>query len=487
MWKKALYKFHRILGTLLSILFMLWFLTGFVMIYHNFPKISDQEKYRGLSVIDASYSEEIDSLINYLSDANLHFETFLLKSKAEGKFLIEYGTKENYFIVNDKKQSINRQSFADIQDYATRLNHAPIIRVDTLNNLDRWVPYDKHYKDFPLYKFYYQDENKSELYVSSQTGEGIQYSNTDSRFWAWMGAIPHWLYIFNLRHYTDIWKTVVIALSGIGSLMCLSGIIIAVRSFYKRYRRKKKIQSPYKSIYKWHHVLGFIFGIFIFTFAFSGMMSLQKVPQWIIKTHNPQLEKNVNNNPLTILPNKYPLDYKDILEIYKGEIQKLEWSIYGDKPYYKIVMNDSLFFIDASVSNKSTKLYLTEDDVKKRIDKIHSGSNYKIELMTDYDNYYIHKRYKYPLPVYKVTVDDPDKSLYYINPETTETRYFNTNIRARKWTYQALHSFSIKWFLDRPVIWNILMWISMIGGTMVSITGVILSLRFIIRKMKKFR
>jgi hypothetical protein len=44
MLKNILYSIHRILGTLLSILFLVWFLSGFVMMYHTFPKATERDK-----------------------------------------------------------------------------------------------------------------------------------------------------------------------------------------------------------------------------------------------------------------------------------------------------------------------------------------------------------------------------------------------------------------------------------------------------------
>lgn len=453
------------------------------MIYHNFPRITDNQKYSGISPIYTENIPQIDSLISKVSETK-QVESFSLKGTTKGEFQIEYKVEGNYFIQNSEGHETKRQGFSEIQAYASKVNDAHIIRIDTVESLGRWVPYDKNNADFPLYKFYFGDDKKFELYVSTQTGEGVQYSNSDDRFWAWVGAIPHWLYIANLRHYTGLWKGVVIGLSGIGCLMCIAGMIIGFRSFYKRYKNKKEQKSPYKSVYKWHHVLGFIFGIFVFTFAFSGMMSLQKVPQWIIKTHNPELETDANYNPLTISPDKYPLNYKDVLKKHEGKIQKIEWSAFGSLPVYKVVINDSLYFFDAS-TNQVKELHLTEKEIRNKLSKNHSEDIIQIELMDDYDNYYIHKRYIYPLPVYKVTINNADKSLYYINPKTGETRYFNTNTRFRKWTYQALHSFSIKYFLDRPVLWNIFMWVTMLGGTIVSITGVYLSFKYLKRKIKK--
>lgn len=189
------------------------------------------------------------------------------------------------------------------------------------------------------------------------------------------------------------------------------------------------------------------------------------------------------DNPLVLYPGKYPLNYKSILSVYKNKIQKLEWCSFGNKPFYKAVINDSLYFFDAT-SDTVKQLYLTENNIIDRINLIQTETM-QIELMNDYDNYYIHKKQKLPLPVYKVTMNDIDKSTYYINPETTDIRYFNTNTKVRKWTYQALHSFSIKWLLDKPVLWNIIMWTTMIGGSLVSITGIWLSMKYISRKRKE--
>lgn len=41
---KLMYSIHRILGTLLCILFLMWFLSAFVMMYHRFPRVSAKEK-----------------------------------------------------------------------------------------------------------------------------------------------------------------------------------------------------------------------------------------------------------------------------------------------------------------------------------------------------------------------------------------------------------------------------------------------------------
>ena len=37
---------HKVLGTLLSILFLVWFLSGLVMIYHSFPQVNPYDRLK---------------------------------------------------------------------------------------------------------------------------------------------------------------------------------------------------------------------------------------------------------------------------------------------------------------------------------------------------------------------------------------------------------------------------------------------------------
>ena len=50
---KLMYSIHRILGTLLCILFLMWFFLDIVMMYHRFPRVSAKEKMQ-LSLIHIS-------------------------------------------------------------------------------------------------------------------------------------------------------------------------------------------------------------------------------------------------------------------------------------------------------------------------------------------------------------------------------------------------------------------------------------------------
>ena len=102
--------------------------------------------------------------------------------------------------------------------------------------------------------------------------------------------------------------------------------------------------------------------------------------------------------------------------------------------------------------------------------------------MDEYDEYYLSRTHALPLPVYKVDIDNADKTTYYINPHNGDTKYLTQNKRAKKWVFSGIHYLNIKWLVEHPVIWTILIWTLCLGGAFVSLTGVVLGIKFLKRK-----
>ncbi len=60
----------------------------------------------------------------------------------------------------------------------------------------------------PLYKYSFRDGQQ--VYVNGDTAEVVQYTTTSSRFWAYLGAIPHWMYFTPLRKNQPQWFSFVV-------------------------------------------------------------------------------------------------------------------------------------------------------------------------------------------------------------------------------------------------------------------------------------
>lgn len=481
MFKRICYTIHRMLGTILSILFLMWFLSGFVMIYHTFPRVKPSDRNRIMQVLPDSIPNN-DSILNLLSGT----KTTKLNLKVVDKEpVFQITTKDTTYYLPERASTSETKTFDQLTAYARLWCNAPIEKVDTLDKLDQWIPFGQLKKDMPIYKFFFADKEKHQLYVSSKSGEALQFTDKDSRFWAWLGPIPHWIYFTSLRQNADLWSNTVVVLCVLGLIACLSGMILGIRAYIIQYKSKKKSKSPYqKAFYKWHHILGFFFGIFVFTFTFSGMMSLVGIPDWMVKIHDRGLIRKVMSNGDVDL-DRYKYDCNKVLKTYRASVKSIDWDSFGNIPLYKVTTDTGVVVLDASSENIKT-LDLTEQDVRKRFEKMH-GQEVKVSLLTDFDNYYLSRKMESPLPVYKVEVDDADGSVSYVNPQTGSVRYYNNSSRASKWTYRALHAYNIKGLVDRPILWNIVMWTTMIGGTLVSFTGLYLGIQYIKRKIKRLK
>lgn len=482
MIRNFIYSFHRVLGAVLSLLFLMWFVTGLVLIYHPFPSVTDEDRYQHMEVIESELLP-IDSMLKNIPVEEKIKSLTLNQRQEQPVFTIKTDKKEylisaNGFIIEPKDLT-----FDAVRSIAVKWCQAPIIKVDTLHDLEQWIMYSKYEKELPIYKFYFDDKEKTQLYISSRTAVVQQKTTVHERFWSWVGFIPHKFYIVPLRKHTQIWINTIWICGVLGLLMCFGGIYVGIDAYIRRFKRKGKFESPYrKPWYWWHHVLGIIFGIFLITWTFSGMMSLKKVPQWVVKTHQEyKVSKLIKGKRPSI--DKYVLDYRVLQQVYP-DLKQVEWSYFQEVPVLKVVDGSKEIALDAS-SAEIKELFLSEEAIEKAIHKIHGDDAlFKISLISDYDNYYLPWRKKMALPVYKVEVSDPDHSTYYINPKSGDYKYLNNNKKARKWIFNALHYFHIKELMKHPLVWTIVIWVLTLGGIVVSGTGVWLSIGFFRRKLK---
>ncbi|MDD2436952.1 MAG: PepSY domain-containing protein [Massilibacteroides sp.] len=482
---KIMYALHRILGSLFSILFLVWFLSAFVMMYHSFPRTSVAKKLQKQELLSVDLPP-LDTILSRLPKDEKVISLTLNRYLGQTIFHIRTD-KEKYEFPADASENIPVLDGTRINQIAALWSSAPIHHIDTLNKLDQWIPFEELKKEFPIYKYYFNDSNKHQLYISSQSGEVLQFTDRNSRFWAWVGAIPHWVYFTWLRQNTDLWNAVVAWLAAIGCLMIIAGLWVGIHAWRQSYKKKKEISYYRKKWYRWHHISGIFFGLFTLIFCFSGMISVTEVPGFISK---PTLKVNPLREIKKDAPKieNYILDYREVLASYLNPVQ-LEWSNFRSHPYYTLKSRESEDYIDAS-DTVLRPLNLTEDQVSEAIRSIHGDSiQIQVQQIIKFETYYRDMSRMYHnrslLPVWKITVADTDHSCYYIHPETGIVRYVNTTARWKYWMYTALHRMRIQGLNSLPTLRKTVLWVLLLGGTVVSLSGVALGVKYIIRKAQK--
>ena len=474
-------KTHRILALCFSVLFLMWFLSGFVMMFHTYPQVKDKQKLEHYQFADTSVLS-IFQMVESLPIPKDSITGISFYKRAGTNILKISDASNDYFFNAENGERLNGFSKEQLQRIAEGWNEGNVVLKDSLSAIDVWLIGVYPFRDYPVYHYVFAGKDKAELYLSSRTGEALQYTTRASRFWAWVGAIPHWIYIKQFRaHGRQPWTNIVMWISGIGTLMVLSGLIVGIRSFFIA-RRMKRRGCPYtKSLFRWHHIFGLFFGLFVLTWIFSGFMSMTKVPQWLSKVHvQRDVAKEINGEYLQL--DSFKLDYKYIL--FDHPAKRITWMSMDGHPMYKIESDNDTCLIDAS-SLTIRKYNIDEKFCKNMVRHIRQDqAAVGIKLMNTYDNYYLNFKQPLPLPVYKIKVDDSDGSCYYINPKDGSFRYYNHNTRCRVWLYRVLHSFNCTLFIHHPFFKTVMMLILLTGGTIVSLTGVFLTIRYIRRKLK---
>ncbi len=483
MIRHFLYIFHRISGLVICLFLLMWFITGLVLIYYPFPDVTKEQKYEKMEAVPYDMSlPAVDSLLQKIPQGDKVKGITLKRFNGQTFFIVNTDKKE-YTINADLSGGMQLVTFQAVEHAAKMWGTAAIIKVDTLCEKDIWIMYNRYEKELPIYKFYFDDEEKHQLYISSHSGEVQQFTSSSERFWAYIGSIPHKLYIPALRKNTETWINTVTVLAIIGLLAGISGIYVGIDACVRRYRKKKTLESPYrKKWYKWHHITGLVFGLFLISWSVSGVLSLKKTPQWITKTYN-SIPKGIKGKQVGF--DTYTLDYRKLIAQYP-DLKRIEWSYFQGIPVYNTVIGNKEVSFDASQADVK-QLYLEEGDIWRAMQKNHKDISFTISYITEYEDYYLPWKKDLALPVYKVSVADADNSLYYINPRNGEYKYLNDNRKTRKWLFNGLHYFHIKGLVDKPVLWTIVIWILAVGCIIISTTGVWIGFKYMVRKIKRLK
>lgn len=483
---KSINWLHKATGVTIAVFFIMWFVTGIVLLYHSYPRVTDTDRYEHM---EALIKDEMPALseIPGLSDT-VAVQTLAVKKKL-GETVwtlsgIDYKkdtpmdiipvTEGEYVVSADtltEPKSLTSQSLDSIA--ALWASATDIERIDTLHERGWWVMYERYEKSLPILRYYFDNADKSEVFISEKTGEVLQITTRRERFWSWIGAIPHKLYFPFLRNDVKRWENVLL----VGGLFCLaaalSGMYMGIYYLIVNCRKNHRIGSPFKKkIWKYHHVGGLVFGVFLIAWGISGSLAMQRVPKWLVNYDGDYFvssSKLWGKKPLCIAD--YRLDYRELFNKYK-EIKSISWEHFGKLPAYLIVTGSDEVYVDASREGVIAPLNLSKEDIERAVKRyVGKETEFSMTLMDEYDEYYLSGNGEYPLPVWKVDIHNSDGSRMYISPSNGYVKYLNRNRMAKKWLFGAMHYLGIKYFVLHNRLRHICLWLLCMGCVFVCVSG----------------
>lgn len=271
--KRWTYLLHRWLGIGGCLLMLLWFVSGMVMLFIGYPKLTPGERLAVLPMLgDARGWQGLSALPAALQDEP---ETVALTTlRGEPAYVVRSGrnvgawsarTGQALLPVSAQRAEASAAQFAGGQAFVGAM------RVDE----DRWTHSRALDAHRPLYRVEVGGAQPGDVYVSSHTGEVVLDAPRVQQRWNYVGAWMHWLYFLRMQSVDPAWTWVVIVLSALCTVAAISGIVVGVWRWRFRGHYRSGTKTPYVEPWmRWHHLLGLMAAAFVFSWIFSGLMSM---------------------------------------------------------------------------------------------------------------------------------------------------------------------------------------------------------------------
>jgi len=167
------------------------------------------------------------------------------------------------------------------------------------------------------------------------------------------------------------------------------------------------------------------------------------------------------------------------------DVKELEWTSFSGTPLFNANLGggkSQLLSMDGTPVNG----FDTERVIEIVKSAVPDPKVITIDVIDQYDLYYLDRRRQTPLPVIRVLMNDEDRTRYYVDPKSARvvTTYSNRNW-VNRWLYAGLHSLNFPFLYNYRPLWDIVVITFMVGGTALCVTSLVLAWRTLGRKLKR--
>lgn len=517
-WRFSLIFFHRWLGIIIAFMFVIWSMSGVILMYAGIPHINAGERLLRLPTLDLSTVTispaeavirhdlgqptrlRISMLGNrpvYRINSGFVFGQWTLVYADTGELMSGLDADAAMrWIAESYPENADTLSYGAYVEGPETFTHSPLLQTH-----------------MPMHRIALGDSSNSQYYVSEHSGETVMKTTRSSRLLGFMGYNLHTLFFFRQQS----WQTSFlhwIAWLGLG--LAVLGMVLGIWRFSKSpqyMQRGIKYRSPYSGWWKWHHYAGLIFGTLMITWLFSGLASMSEIPGISETLYTPtQIQAgarsiqgqgaNVDFTPLDITGIQHA--HEAISEQFP--IKELELLVFNEKPYYFAYraptteevdnwQSRSAFdFITATLEQEQLMVSAIDlnalpfsqfDEAELLLAAAVAMPEHNLVELTwldDYDNYYYNTLSSFDLglpkaarllPVLQIKYDDPNDTWLYLSPGNAQILKAERLDRRNRWGYYALHGFDFPALRDNRPLWDIIMLIFLAGVITLSTTTLV--------------
>ena len=242
------------------------------------------------------------------------------------------------------------------------------------------------------------------------------------------------------------------------------------------------VRIPYRGPKRWHIVFGLIFGLGAVTWAFSGMLSMDPFP---LQPNEGRpgaegLSRGLRGNVrLGSFDTKSPREV--LMQLAGMQVRELELVEVAGRPFYIASLSGRdtrIVPLDGPVTSEFERQFLEEAVIQAQAERP------AIDIIHQYNRYYLDRRRELPLPVLRVRLNDRGATRYYIDPKTARVvGSYNSRNWMTRWAYHGLHSLNFPWLYNYRPLWDIVVITFMVGGAALSVTSLILAWGVVRRRL----
>ncbi len=453
---------HRYLALFVGLLLTVWCLTGVVMMYAPYPRLTQNERRAGLVPLDLSRCCSVQGLGIADQAKVTRFSLTMSAGAPVLRLTTDLGGAQAFDLSNGQAlgPAGAEHAAAVAAEFLGRrgIHRAP--QTPQLVDGDEWTA---NLEGGPFWRVAF--EGGAQVHVRQSTGEIVQESARAERFWNRVGAIPHWQSLVALRQHQGLWTATVVTTAAVGLFLIGGGALAAVQ----RLRRREPSADAFGE--GWLDVAGVVFGVVALSFALSGLMMLKPPsalgaapvdgaallagppPTWDRVAPMLAAAPKLGLPPPAVELSSAPFAGGAFMSV-RSPGQSMRYDARGE------LFGPDIMQLSALLS-----------------DKRGPGLSSLISLSRE-DGYYYGRHTAIRLPVWRAVLRDRERTRLYIDQTTgTVLRQVGGDDRMRRWWVQGPHQNDLTLGLRRRPFWDVIVLLLLAGVAIVGGAGAWRSLK----------
>lgn len=482
--KRYLYLAHRWLGIALGLFVLLWIVSGVVMLFVGYPKLTPEEHLSRLQPLSADCCVAPGAALAASADPRTPLSLRLTGAGGSPRYLLDYGDGPLLVVDARSGKRIEHIGAAEALASARQFADAEVHLLDQVEE-DAWTRNHALARERPLYRVQADDADGRLLYVSSHSGLVVRDATAHERAWNLLGAWLHWLYPLREVLPKALWSVALVYGALLAAVLVLLGMLIGLLRWRFAGRYRSGSRSPYPAgAGRVHHVGGLLAGVVLLVWLVSGMLSME--PWGLFEKRSTIDAAALRQAPLNA--EALDTDLASVLPRFRETgiaPVELQWHMLGEQPYLVGLDARGGTRILPAASAGPAQEHLKRAVLERQVREAWPEQSLHFDWLEQEDFHYyarsepsLYSHLPRRLPLLRVRFDDPAVTWLHIDPYSgTVIEQLDQRRRAVRWVFKLLHSWDWLPLLQRPLLRDGLLLAFSAGMLAIAVSGVLLGWR----------